>query len=801
APGSEDIARAALTRAGPEASALSLSLGDAAEVKAAPEPPTSAAQIMGQDGVVLMISEQYRADTLRVTRALARAMAALRPALAAQGIELHDRLFRSSDFISTALRNVRFSLLLGAILVVAVLTLILFDARTAAISCAAMPLSLLAAAVILEKAGLSLNTMTLGGMAIAIGEVVDDAVIDVENILRRLRENRAAPRPRTPARVVLEASVEVRGAVVYVTFAVIMVFVPVLTMSGLAGRLFAPLGAAYVLAVLSSLGVALTVTPALALVLLGGARLSGQDPPLMRRLRARYERTLTRIEGRPKLAAAGAAAVTACALAALPFFGGEFMPRLREGHFIVHAALVPGSSLETSLELGKLVTARLLGAPHVRSVAQRIGMSEKSDDVMGTFESELEVDLEPVDSRGFDEALGGIRSALSRFIGAGLSVNTFLTERINETVSGYTAPVAVKIFGEDLDTLDRLARKAARILGATPGAQDVRLQSPLGAPRLEISLREDRLARWGLEPVPVWDAIRTAYQGAAVSQVYEGLAAYDVAVILDPARRADPAAVGDMRLRTAAGAFVPLRELAYMRQDSGRYGISHEGGRRAQIVTCSVRGRAVKAFSDAVKKAMAAGLRLPRGSYLEVSGAAEEQSRASRELYVHAAAAAACIILLLAVVLRSGRNLALVLVNLPFALAGGLLAALAAGRWISIGSLVGFVTVFGITLRNSVMLLSHYEHLVEAEGLAWGPEAARRGASERLTPILLTALVTGAGLLPLALGSGDPGREVEGPMAIVILGGLATSTALNLLLLPALALRYGRFEKRSGEAV
>lgn len=772
-----------------------VTLGQIAHVVEAAEPPIGASTIMGHPSVQLVISEQYGANTLEVTQAVEKALATMKPGLATQGITLHDDLFRPANFITTATGNIKSSLLIGGVLVVIVLMLFLYNLRTAAISLVAIPLSLLAAVTVLEHFGYSLNTMTLGGLAIAIGLLVDDAVIVVENIYRRLRENRHASAPRPVFAVLLGASLEVRSAVVYATLAIGLVFIPVLTMSGLAGRLFAPLGVAYVLATLASLVVALTVTPALCYLLLGRRPLPEREAPVVRWTKGRYRHLLLQVESGYRTVISIVIVATLLAAAVLPFFGGSFLPELREGHFIVHMSAVPGTSLQESIRLGNRVTASLLKLPFVRSVSQDAGRAEKADDTWGTQYSEINVDLKPLSGEEAEAAVSEIRKALAPFPGVNFAVKTFLTERVEETLSGFTAAVAVDIYGNDLDTLDAKAAEVAKVLAHVPGAADVQVQSPPGTPQLIVKLNNQALARWGFDRVTVLDAIRTAYQGDSVGQVYDGNRVFNVSVILAPKLRDKVAEVGALPIRNAAGTYVPLRALADIYQDAGRYVVLHDGARRVQTVTANVSGGDVAAFVAAARQQIAAKVTLPPGSYVQFGGAATAQSQSTHDLLFNSLIAGVAIVLLLFMVLGSVRSLLLVLANLPFALVGGVLAVFASGGGLSIGSLVGFVTLFGITLRNSIMLLSHYDHLVNVEGMTWGLEAALRGAQERLSPILMTALVTALGLLPLAIGSGAPGREIEGPMALVILGGLVTSTALNLLVLPTLALRYGRFER------
>ena len=790
---------------------LSVRLKDVADVREAPAPKFGDAQLNGRSGVVLLVYAQYQANTMIVTRALETALEQLKPALATERIQLNARLFRPANFIETSLGNVDRSLLIGGGLVAVVLFLFLLDLRTAFISFVSIPLSLLAAVIVLNWAGVSINTITLGGFAIAIGVVVDDAIIDVENILRRLRERETGFQPvsnpnsnmatgRTPVppsifHVVLDASLEVRSAVVYATFIVALVFVPILTMSGVQGRLFAPLGISFILATLASLGVALTVTPALCFVILSRVP-PHEEPRHVRWLKRFHRRWLEGVSRRPRTVIGLVVVVCLAAVATLPFFGGEFLPDFREGHYILHMAAVPGTSLTESMRLGKLVTAELLKNPRVRSVSQEAGRAENGEDTFGPQYSELHVELRTAQGEEAESAQQEIRAALARFPGLSFQVMSFLAERMEETISGTTAQFVIDIFGNDLDTLDQKAGQVYQVLTNVPGAVDINIEAPAGLPEMAVRLRPERLRQYGFAPVDVLDAIQTAYQGTIVSQIYEGNRVFDVAVILDPASRRNPETIGALQLRNAQGVSVPLRQLADIHPGSGRYAVIHEGAQRLQQVTCNVEGRDVASFAAEVKRRVAAQVAFPPGVFAVYTGSAQAEATAKRELLVHSLLAGAGIVLLLALLFGSGRNLLLILSNLPFALVGGVLAVFATGGLLSVGSLVGFVTLFGITLRNSIMMVSHFEHLVRQEGMTWGLEAAHRGASERLLPILMTALVTSLGLLPLALGTGEAGREIEGPMAIVILGGLVTSTVLNLLVLPTLALRYGKFGKQ-----
>lgn len=777
-------------------------LKDVASVREGSEPKYGDTLIMGEPGVLLTMSSQYGANTLEVTRDLEAALDEMKPVFAKQGIQLYPRLHRPATFIEVALKNIRHSLLLGGLLVAVVLFLFLGHFRTAFISVTAIPLSLLAAIVLLDKFGVTLNTITLGGLAIAIGEVVDDAIIDVENIFRRLKENQLLAAPRPAFRVVLDASLEVRTAVVYATFIVALVFLPVLTLTGLQGSFFAPLALSYILAIMASLAVALTLTPALSLLFFArGVRDTG-EPRLQRWLKAIYRRVLGVFSAWPRTVIATVLIICAGTITQMPFFGEEFLPEFREGHFVLQVNTAPGTSLPEMLRIGKNISTALLKHPNIATVEQQAGRAELGEDPWGPHRCEFHVDLKPIDAEAEETMAGEIRKILAEFPGIQFEVLTFLGDRIGETITGETAPVVVSIFGDDLDVLDAKARDVVRVLNSVPGAKDVQLKSPPGAPRMAIKLRTDRLVQFGFRPVEVLDAIQTAYQGTVVAQTFAGNRVSDVAVILNEPQRRDPESIGGLQLRNAQGLRLPLRELATIYRTSGRHSILHEGARRRQTITCNPEGRDVTSFVADAKQQVAAKVSFPAGVYAVFTGAAEAQAAATRELLLHSTIAAVGILLLLTVVFRNWRNLLLVLANVPFALVGGVLAVWLTTIFgeegeggLTVGSLVGFVTLFGITMRNSIMMISHFEHLVQEEGLTWSLDTAMRGAGERVIPILMTAIVTALGLAPLALGAGDAGREIEGPMAIVILGGLVTSTALNLLVLPVLAWKWGRFSK------
>ncbi len=794
----QELARSLLVQRGGQ----TVRLGEIGTVAEAPAPSISAAAINGQPGVFLFVQGQLGANARAVTLALERALQELAPLLASEQVTLHPKLFRPANFIETAVRNVQRDLLIGSALVIIVLFLFLFNTRTALICATAIPSSLLAAVIVLDYFGVGLNIMVMGGLAIALGEVVDDAIIDTENIFRRLRLNRLLERPLPAAQVVLTASVEVRSSVVYATFIVALVFVPLLTLGGVAGKLFAPLGLAYICAILASLVMAISLTPALCYLLLARDALSSEDPPFVRWIKPRYIRALTRIERHPGRVIGVVGVVIAAGLALLPLFAGQFIPALREGHYVLHMTAVPGTAEAESLRIGQRVAQAVSAVKGVKSVAQWVGRAPNGADTFGPHYSEFEVEVGALNGREQDRVLREIRAVLSGANGAGFpgltfGINTFLTERIEETIAGFAAPLVVNVFGNNLDELDRDALAVATALSKVRGARDVQVQAPPGTPELTIRLRPERVASLGLAALEVIETVHSAYDGARVAQIYQGSRVLELVVLLQPEVRNRIAQVGALTIRAHDGRLLPLREVADISLTGGRYKILHSAGRRIQTVTTHLANRDAEQFEQEIRAQIAKEVRLAPGNYLVFSGAAQAQAAARNDLIVHSLTAGVGIFLLLYIAFNNLRNLSITFLNLPFALIGGVVAVWATGGWMSLGSLVGFVTLFGITLRNSIMLVSHYQHLVEVEQRPWTRDTALQGASERLPSILMTGLVTALGLLPLALGSGEPGREIEGPMATIIVGGLITSTLLNLLILPSILYHFGRFEVRA----
>ncbi|QWF70398.1 efflux RND transporter permease subunit [Methylomonas paludis] len=770
-------------------------LGDVADVAYAPEPPIGAAQIMGKPGIVMMVIGQYGANTLSVSKQVETVLTEFAALFERQNIDFYPHLFRPADYIETSVGNLSSHLLIGGFFVVLILYVFLFNFRSAFIAALAIPLSLMTAVIVLLERGANLNIMVLGGLAIALGEVVDDAIIDTENIYRRLRENQLLGQPDSLASVIYRASMEVRGSVVYASFIVALVFVPLLTLDGVAGRLFAPLGYSYILAILMSLLVALTLTPALCHLLLSRNLAEALDPPLVRRLKPVYTRLLTWVMRHFKVIAGICVLLCVIGIGGFASLEHKFLPELREGHFIIHTASVPGTSLKESIRVGSQLTAAFMNIAGVESVSQWAGRAERGADTYGSHYSEYEVRLQTLSGAEQQRVLDNLRAILDTFPGINYEANTFLTERVDETISGYTAAVVVNIYGNDLATLDSKAQAVANIMRETDGANDIQVRSPPLTSMLQVQLDQEQLRFRGISPAQVMAALQTAYEGKIVGKNIQGNRIYNVAVTLPADLRNQTEFLQLLPLKNADGERVLLGQVADIRHSEGRYNILHQGAQRVQTVSCNIDERDMDDFMHELKQRVLQEVDWRQGSYPDFIGAALEQAKAREALIIHALLAGSGVLLLIYIALGSIRHVALTLVNLPFALLGGVTAVLATDGTLSVGSVVGFITLFGITVRNCIMLISHYRHLVEQDGLPWTLDTAVQGAQERLPSILMTALVTALAMLPIAFDSDNPGREIMGPMAAIIIGGLASSTALNLLLLPTILLKFGRFER------
>ena len=776
-----------------------LRLKDVAIIEDGFVPSISSASINGQIGVYLSIQGQLGSDTYELTKNLDKAIKSLLPIAEKEEITIHPELFKPANFIDASIKGLRVDIIIGAILVIGILYLFLFNFRTAFISAIAIPLSLLSAIGVMSHMNLGLNVMVLSGLAIALGEVVDDAIIDVENIFRRLRENKTLKNKKPLYQVVFESSMEVRKSVVYATLIIVIVFLPLLSLTGVAGKLFGPLGIAYILSILASLVVALTVTPAMSFMLLGqNENLNTEDSPVIKSLKRNYRKLLLGIESHSKVVLIISLFVIAFGLSFIPLFKTHFIPPLNEGHYIMHMTAYPGTSEDESLRIGNLVSEQLLEIDGVKSIAQWVGRSPLGADTFGTHYSEFEIELSKKSGDDQRRILKSIQDIVydknNGFVGVNFAINTFLTERIEETISGYNAAVVVNLYGKNLDTLDQDAIKVAQMLETLPGSKDITLQSPPGNPQVNIKLLPEQLTNYGISRADALDVIRAAYENLPVAQIYERMIPVDIAVTIDSEFKDDLEDIKKLPLSSSSGQIVELGDIAQISQVSGRSKILHQGGKRVQTITSNINNYDLSDYVSNVRKGLEQ-LQLGSGNYFEITGEAQENAKSREDLIAHSTIAIAGVLLMLYIAFGTLKNLSLTLLNLPFALIGGVIAASLHGGWISIGSLVGFVTLFGITLRNSIMLISHYQHLVDYEGHTWNLETCILGASERLPSILMTALVAGLALLPIAIGSGEPGKEIEGPMAMIIIGGLFTSTILNLLILPTVLLNYGDFKK------
>lgn len=766
-----------------------ITIGSIARVVEAPALRAGDALIMGKPGVLLSLASQYGANTLETTRAVEAALEELKPALAAQGITVYPGLHRPANFIERALESLQHSLVIAGVLILAVLYLFLRDARSALITFLAIPLSLLAAVAVLERMGQTLNTMTLGGFAVALGVLVDDAIIGVENVLRRLGRNAKAATPLPRLAVIRDATLEVRGPVVYATLVVIAIFLPVLFSTSVQGRFVGPLALAFILAVIASLGVALTAIPALSALLLRAGSDHG-DAGWIVRLKLWQERAVARVYGNFRIIIALLGALTIAALAALPFMGGSFMPDFREGHFVLQvSSSTPGTSLDEMLAVGRRISAEVMKLPYIATIEQQVGRAGLSEDTWGPHRSEFHVELKPDARINQAEAEDALRDILSHYPGLQTEVVTFLGDRIGESLTGETADVAIKLFGDNLELLDTTARRVTQAITGTPGVADLQFRPQSGTPTLMLQLQPQALAANGLKVQDVLDAVQVNYSGAIVGQTYAGIRSVNVTLLLGDGQRNRPELLPSLMISSPFGP-VPLSQVARIAPSSARYAVSHDGGQRFVSVTFNVVGRGLQAtVNDA--RARVAALKLPPGVYAEFGGAAEEQRASTSQLLLYSAFALILIAMILFISFDWRSNTWLVLANLPFSLIGSVAAIAVMGEGLSVGAMVGLVTVFGISARNAILLLAHYEHLVEREGTAWNAQTVLRGAHERLVPILMTAAVTALGLLPLAIGLNQPGQEIEGPMAVTVLGGLFSSTLLNLVVLPALVERFG----------
>jgi CzcA family heavy metal efflux pump len=762
-------------------------LGDVAQVVTGTQPLAGDAVINDGPGLLLVVEKFPWGNTLDVTRGVETALDELQPGL--PGIEIDTHIFRASNFIETAIDNLAHALLIGALLVVLVLGAFLFDWRAALISVVAIPLSLVAAGLVLYWRGTTVNVMVLAGLVIALGVVVDDAIIGVQNILRRLRENHRKGSPRSTAQITLEASLEVRGPIVYATLIILIAMAPIFFLQGLTGAFFRPLVLAYVLAVLVSLLVALTVTPALSLILLSRTSLERRTSPLEHWLGRGYRAVLTRVLARPRWAYLAAALTVVTGVAVVPFLGESLIPTFKERDFLGHWITKPGSSLPEETRVVARASHELRSIPGVNHFGSHIGQAFLADEVAGVNFGENWIAVDP--NADYDATVASIENVVDGYPGMFHDVQTYLNERIDEVLAGASEPIVIRVFGRDLNVLHRKADEIRDAVAAVDGVTDASVEFQEGVSHVEVEVDLAKVQRYGLKPGDVRRATATMIESEEVGDIFRGGRAYDVHVWSTPKTRSSLTSLRELPLDTPDGGHVALGDVAHLRVTPTPNVVHHEGTSRSIDVVAGVEDRDLGSVAGSVERRLQS-IRFPQEYHAELLGEFAERQAAQKRLLLFGLGAAIGILLLLQVSLRSWRLATLSFLTLPMALVGGALAAWLSGGVLSLGSLVGFYTVFGIAARNGILMINHFQHLEEHEGETYGRKLVLRGAQERLSPILMTTLATGLALVPLVIAGNAPGHEIEHPLAIVVVGGLVTSTLLNLFVVPPLYLHFGK---------
>lgn len=760
-------------------------LGDIAEVQEGFQPLSGDAVINDGKGLMLIVEKLPWANTLDVTAGVDETLEQLLPGMA--GVEVDATIFRPATFIEMAIENLTSALFLGSLLVIIILVLFLFEWRSALISSVAIPLSLLGALLVLDMRGTTINTMVLAGLVIAVGVVVDDAIIDIENIVRRLRQHRASGGSNT-ARVVLEASVEVRSAITYATLINVVAVVPVLFLDGLTGAFFQPLAMSYALAVLVSMVVALTVTPALAFLLLGKAPLGTRQPPLVRVLQRGYAAILAGLMRRTQIVFGTFALVLAGGVLAVPALGQTLLPDFKERDFLMHWLATPGTSHPEMVRITTQGSKELRNIKGVRNFGAHIGQASNADEVVGMYFGENWISVDPeVD---YDETLAKVQEAVDGYPGLFRDVQTYLKERIREVLTGSSDAIVVRVYGDDLDQLRETAEEVRARMAAVDGTAEVHVELQVDEPQIEVKVDLAKAQQHGLKPGDVRRASAAIVGSEELGDLWTNGRVYDVRIWGVPEVRGDVTAIENLQLGTPRGTQVALSQVADVTVAPTPNVILHEDLSRYVEISSNVRGRDLGAVAEDIGAAVSS-VDFPQGYHPKVLGEFAERQAASQRLMIWALVAAIVILFLLQIAFRSWKLAGVAFLSLPVALVGGVLAVFFTDRNISLGALVGFLTVLGIAARNGIMLISHYQHLEREEGVPFGRDLILRGARERLAPILMTALATGLALLPLVVAGSIPGHEIEHPMAVVILGGLVTSTVLNLFAMPFLYLKFG----------
>ncbi len=772
---------------------VALTLGQVADVRlGGPLAKRGDAGVNAQPAVILSIQKQPGADTTQLTDKVESELRSIQTSLP-DGVKIHSAIFRQSTFIQNAIHNVEGALRDGAILVVIVLFLFLLNFRTTFITLTAIPLSLLVTALVFRYFGISINTMTLGGLAVAIGELVDDAIVDVENVFRRLRENRQLANPRPALEVVYRASSEVRNSIVFATIIVVLVFIPLFALSGIEGRIFAPLGIAYITSIIASLVVSLTVTPALASYLLPKMKrmAHGKDSWLVRKIKGAEATVLSFGFPHSKLLLGATALLFLGAMGTVPFFGREFLPPFNEGSLTINVFLPPGSSLEESNRIGVIAERLVLQVPEVKGTGRRVGRAELDEHAEGVHYSEIDAELRE-SGRTREEILNDIRGKLSLLAGATTSLGQPISHRIDHLLSGVRAQVAVKIFGTDLATLRAKAAEVEAVMKTVPGMVDISAEKLVLVPQLHVRIDRQQAKRLGVMVGEVANYGELAMQGKTVSQVLEGSRTFDVVLRLTDQARNDMQAIKEIPVDTQSGVVVPLSQLAKVEEAKGPNQINRENVQRRIYVAANVSGRDLVSTVEDLQRALAEKVELPPGYYITYGGQFESQASASRLIAILSIFSFVAMFVVLYAHFKSAMFAAQIMLNLPMAAIGSVAGVWLMGGTMSIATMVGFITLAGIAARNGIMMISHYLHLMREEGEKFTQHMIVRGTQERLVPVLMTALTAGLALVPLILGADEPGREILHPVAVVIFSGIFTSTLLDFIVTPLVFWRFGR---------
>jgi CzcA family heavy metal efflux pump len=774
-----------------EREGVPIPLEQVAQVKFGPEFPRGDSAFMGKPAIIGTVSKLFGADTLTVTYKVEEALQEIRKGLP-EGVQLSTEVFRQANFIESSITNLRRALLEGAVVVTVVVVFFLFNFRASFITLTAMPLSLLMGILILKVFGIGINSMTLGGLAVAIGAVVDDAIIDVENIFRRLRENKQKENPDSPLRVIFNASREIRIPIVYATLIILVVFGPIFFFTGVEGRIFTPLGLAFTTSLFASLVVSVTLTPVLCSFLLIRHRSPNEgakeeESVTVRKLKSGYERLLLPALKRPGMVIVAAVILLIISVAMIPFLGQSFLPEFHEGNFILAVQSLPGTSLDESMRLGYLITQKLRKYPEVVSVSQRAGRSELDEDAMPPNFMEMDIQLR-YGKRDPEELIHALREDLEKIPGVGINLGQFIAHRLDEVLSGVRAQIAIKIYGTDLDQLLDKGKQVEGILAGIRGVRDLQLEQQIRVPEVRIKVNRDRAGRLGLNAGDVLETAQIAFNGEHISQVIEGQKSFDLFLWFDEASRRDTQAMRGVLIDGHNGVKVPLSQVAEVGIENRPYFINRERVQRRIVVQANVAGRDLGSVISEAQGKITDQVKLPSGYFVEYGGQFESQQEATRVLLSYGAVAIVVIFLLLYKAFNSARASFLIMANLPLALIGGMVAIFLTGGIMSVPSLIGLISVFGIAARNGIILVTHY-HSLRVEGLS-REQVVIEGSKERLAPVLMTAAAAAFGLLPLLFGD-LAGKELERPMAQVILGGLFTSTFLNMIVVPALYLKYG----------